>query len=133
MSKDKRKKVFILEDSQDRVKEFKKRLEGCDVFITDNVKEAKKNFKENEWDLIFLDHDLGGEAFVDISDPNTGSAFASWLTTQLEPGTSTPIFIHSANNPGARNMSNILKHKRINSHRTPFIWLQSEFEKVISF
>lgn len=134
-SKEPKRKFFILEDSEDRIKEFKERLkkEGK-IFITKNVKEAKKIFKtEGPWDMIFLDHDLEGKAFVDVKDPNTGSAFCEWLAGQLSPERPPLILVHSANEVGARNMMAILKDKKIKSYRTPFVWLNSEFGKLIQF
>ncbi len=100
-------RVFILEDSPERIAGFLSALEGHDMTVcqwlggTDGACERYKP----PYDLLLLDHDLGGQVYVDSSEEETGAAFCSWLHgREGDP----LIFIHSWNHPGAVNMQSIL-------------------------
>jgi CheY-like chemotaxis protein len=95
-------KILILEDNPDRIKKFKRRLIGNVVTIVETAQEAIDRLREDEWDLLSLDHDLGGEEMVP-SGPGTGWEVAKWLETNPErkPGR---ILLHSFNGPGRANM-----------------------------
>lgn len=58
--------------------------------------------REKEYDLIFLDHDLGNREYVDSDDSNTGFQVAKAI--KGTPNESTFIVIHSANPVGAENI-----------------------------
>jgi hypothetical protein len=58
-----------------------------------------------EWDLICLDHDLGGEVYVDSNELNTGYQVAKFLATK---NPKCLIIIHSSNFWGACNMMSVL-------------------------
>lgn len=58
-----RKKILIIEDEKDLAEMYKEklRIEGFEVFLTDNVEEGLKIAKEEKPDLILLDILLGEE------------------------------------------------------------------------
>ena len=53
---------------------------------------------EEPWDEIHLDHDLGGERFVDLDRDDSGMAVVRWLCRQPRPHLrTTRFFIHTYN------------------------------------
>ncbi len=70
-------------------------------------------------DVLFLDHDLGGEVFVDSDQPNTGAEVARQLASDPHPSIDL-IVIHSYNPVGACNMYHLLEgcYRRVT--RKPF-------------
>jgi len=110
------KKVFLLEDDPKRIKWFKATFINVDH--ADNPIDGLKMLEENsDYGMIFLDHDLGGEQYVDSADPTTGMQLAKWMA-EKSLHLDTPIIIHSLNYGGAVNMESVLKShkdvKRIN-------------------
>lgn len=100
-------KIFILEDDPQRIKMFRIRLAEHELFFTDEVAEAKDTYIAFEpFDYYFLDHDLGGEIYVDSNYHNTGFQFAKFLAEQ-DLG-KCQIVVHSLNPVGARNMLEVL-------------------------
>lgn len=95
-------KVLVVEDNSFRVKKFKSELIGCSVDYTDNAYEAIVLCKEIQYDLVFLDHDLGGREMVSSDDENTGFQVAKNMKGTINESTFTVI--HSANPVGAANM-----------------------------
>src|SRR5262249_46264233 len=50
------------------------------------------------WDEVHLDHDLGGEVFVDYERDDSGMAVIRWLCVQPRPAPNkTRFFIHTHN------------------------------------
>ena len=103
-------KIFILEDDATRNALFFQSLIGHDVTAADNVEDAKKLYTEHApFDVVLLDHDLGGETYVNSAQENTGAAFCRWLTT---PEAKVATFVHSYNPEGAKNMMHILVEQK---------------------
>lgn len=99
-------KVFILEDDQTRVTKFRQNLIGHEIFVTDNVKTAKIMLTNNQFEIIFLDHDLGGEVFVNSNFPNTGYQLAKWIVDNNIKY--NRLIVHSLNSVGANNIKSII-------------------------
>jgi CheY-like chemotaxis protein len=116
--------IFILEDDETRQDKFKRKYIGHDVTITDNVTEAKEFLSQSKHDLIFLDHDLGGETYVDSNNENTGYQLAKWIATQPKILSESTIIIHSLNPVGVQNMKFALPSAWIQ----PFAWMDKSNE-----
>jgi len=99
-------KILILEDSPERHKAFLRWLIGHVVKITENAKDAIELLRAEDWDILFLDHDLGGEEMV-VSGNGTGFEVAKWLAENPDNHPSK-IVIHSYNPAGAMNMKSVL-------------------------
>jgi hypothetical protein len=89
------------------------------------AKAGISTLQENDFDVLLLDHDLGGETFVDTANENTGSEVVRWM---LSPGNvvsaHTLIIIHSLNTPAATEMQRKLTDGGFtNVHRIPFYQL----------
>lgn len=94
--------ILVVEDNPFRIKKFERALIGSVVDYTDNAHEGIIFVKEREYDIIFLDHDLGGREHVSSNDLNTGFQVAKAI--KGTPNESAFIVIHSANPVGAKNM-----------------------------
>lgn len=98
-------KIFILEDDPNRIALFREWFLGHDLRIYDTVATGLPALLEGgPWDMIFLDHDLGGEVYVTTDTPNTGSAFVSHLDADWIRHCRALIVVHSYNPVGASLM-----------------------------
>lgn len=128
--------VLILEDDPARMLSFEKRFKELDTAdITfdhvENVHSAINMIMANSYDMLFLDHDLGGETFVDIHNNNTGSAFARWLSMNRHNANfSGPIIIHSFNPQGAEYMLRTLNPVYKEVYKLPALWTKGTFESI---
>jgi len=123
------KKVFILDDSIERIPLLRKVAvvlnapDECEFHIAHEVNEAiKKLPPKSSWDLLFLDHDLAGQVYLDSSHPDTGYHVAKHIEKN-EVGFKFCI-LHSMNFAGAENMESVLKDKG-KVVRVPFVSLRS--------
>ena len=69
-------KVLILEDDKGRIPGLSSIFNevGAEITWTDTAKECISIIKESDsFDIIFLDHDLGGLSYVDHNREDTGS------------------------------------------------------------
>ena len=122
-------KIFILEDNDERVAAFDRLLpqlyQGCQITHSKFADESKKILKDKDFDLIFLDHDLGGRVYVNSSEPDTGYQVAKFIA---ENGIKyQQLIIHSMNPAGAQNMLNVLGEWS-NSVHIPFPTLLTYLE-----
>lgn len=108
-------KIFILDDMVDRQQflsyaMFKLHGDDAHCMIADSFDTAIRVFKEHkEFDIMFLDHDLGGKVYVSSNDPNTGYQVAKYMVENNI--TSKEIIVHSLNPAGVQNMLAVLpKH-----------------------
>lgn len=105
-------RVFVLEDDPYRIGVFQDACLGRhDLTLTDRLSGPRGAFAvyQPPYDLIYLDHDLGGRQLVDSREEETGAAFARWMPPA---GDHQPVItIHSYNFDGARNMVRTLREK----------------------
>ena len=131
-------KIFILEDDPARIAGFESALgalssEGKhEVTIRRWLSGPDGAFaaylKNGPFDLLLLDHDLGGAVMVDSYEEETGSEFVRWLCREGEPqyigdlATPPNIIIHSWNPDGARVMGTLFKDAGGETHsiKVPF-------------
>lgn len=102
--------ILVLEDDPYRYEVFKDALGRRSVLKwTDNALAAIEALEKEDFDIIFLDHDLGGLTFVSESDENTGSEVVRWLTKNFKAEEQPCIIIHSLNGPAAISMKSKLE------------------------
>jgi CheY-like chemotaxis protein len=102
-------KIMIVEDSPARINTFKQKLNNkdYDLYFFDTAVDAEAALKNiGGFDVLFLDHDLGGQVFVDSKDPNTGYAVAKFIVDNKIDIPS--IIVHSMNPVGSQNIKSIL-------------------------
>jgi CheY-like chemotaxis protein len=115
-------KIFVLEDSAERIESFKKWLAGNDVTYVEDAATAHPLLKNVKYDLIFLDHDLGNRSMVSSDDPNTGYAVAKEIIHGVNH--STQVVVHSMNPIGAANIMGVLPNNHA-FHRPFGEWIAS--------
>lgn len=110
--------ILFLDDNEQRQSLMRSRL----PFIRQafNAKEAIDILQQEDiWDYVFLDHDLGGEIFVDSDNENTGAAVARWIASN-KPKTKK-IIVHSYNSIGAKAIRDILIFAGYEMFYVPFL------------
>lgn len=129
-------KILILEDDEYRMTSFRARFFKLpfDIVHVETAEQAKKQLMEEQFSLIFLDHDLGGEVYVDTTNKNTGSEVVRYITENIEELAFENVifFIHSLNPQGADYMYKSLKRLKLQTFKTPGIWFEATFNKIIT-
>jgi CheY-like chemotaxis protein len=116
-------KILILEDDPDRMKIFRLALEERhEIMHVETAQQAIDCLEFQVFDVVFLDHDLGGETYVSEANVNTGSEVARYMATGLGcTWYAMPIVIHSMNIPAAEKMEHKLRAAGYsNVHRISF-------------
>lgn len=108
-------RLLFLDDDPDRAHEF---LENNPNAIwVQTVADCLTRLEEN-WDEVHLDHDLGGERYVEIDREDCGMEVVRWLCLGSHPHLmKTRFFIHSHNENAASMM---LTQMRIAGFRVLF-------------
>ena len=109
-------KILILEDNFARQTAFRRKLVGNVVEIVETSEGALRMLQDETWDELYLDHDLGGQEFVE-SGPGTGYEVAVWLEShpEFKPGR---IVLHSLNPAGRSRMAAALPEAEV----IPWAW-----------
>jgi hypothetical protein len=97
-------------------------LPNQDVTCIEDSKVCIEYLKNNTYDYLFLDHDLGGQQYVK-SGENTGYEVAKFLeeNPHLQPKN---IILHSFNEVGRKNMKLALP----NAFEAPGCWFVLKLE-----
>lgn len=99
-------RIFVLEDMETRIKVFQQRYASDELTVVTTAEEAIAILTGRlDWDLISLDHDLGGQVFCSSELENSGYRVAKFLSDKNFKG---QIVIHSWNPAGAKNMLAVL-------------------------
>ena len=100
-------RILILDDDLDRHATFKRKLIGAIIHSVEESSHCiEKIKKEDPFDLILLDHDLGGQVYVP-SGPGTGFEVAEWLRDHPEKMPKL-VILHTCNEHGAGRMLEVL-------------------------
>jgi len=127
-------KVLILEDNDRRNARFESVCEaaGIEFIMTETAADCIAQLERErgfDFDLVFLDHDLGGQEFVDPSLFNTGTRVARWMA---ESCANIPVIIHSMNTPAAMGMERILVDGNMEMvFRIPWLQLTHSLPTII--
>lgn len=92
--------VFLLDDDHRRHRWFEKRFSGDDLDIAETVEQAKVFLSKENYDAIFLDHDLLPHHYEtnDHDDySSTGFAIAEFLNERADLQRAATIIVHTRN------------------------------------
>ena len=92
--------VMLLDDDTRRHRWFEQRFSGDNLDIAINVEDAVEFLAENNYDAVFLDHDLLPRHYEtnDHDDyDQTGLAVAVWLNENPEVQKAATIIVHTRN------------------------------------
>jgi CheY-like chemotaxis protein len=120
-------KILILEDNPARHKIFKQAFFNHTLCIVETSKDAIEALKKEDFEAIFLDHDLGGQQMVE-SGPNTGYEVAKWLEENPEHSCNN-IIIHSLNPVGRDKMKAAIPYARIEPFNVIFPREYNEYKR----
>lgn len=119
-------RILFLDDDQHRINVF---VDWCqqrghgDVRVVKTSAEAIEALTHSDFDIIFLDHDLGGEQMVE-SGPGTGQEVAQWLADRfnylIHTGILPKVVVHSWNPEGGKRMFNTLTDVGFDAERIYF-------------
>jgi hypothetical protein len=115
-------KIFILEDDDYRMVTLEKldAMKGAEITRIVSCAEVEKF--QPPYDLILLDHDLGGRQLEEHED--NGLAFVKLIKDKIPAG--SRVIVHSYNYDGAMNMITVLAADAdpdIDIHYEPFMGL----------
>jgi CheY-like chemotaxis protein len=112
-------KILFLDDQEERQKIFRHINKDHDIVGAYTSEEAILLLeKHSPFDMISLDHDLGGIYLP--SDENSGYAVAEFISKMDKKLLPENIVIHSWNERGALNMMDVLKKAEIKTVYKPF-------------
>lgn len=120
-------KILVLDDNEIRLRYFKKHLAPLLPDCVMTAKEAIEKLSETDFDVVFLDHDLGNQEYQTSGD-GTGYEVAQWLSNHPEKKPKK-IVIHSFNACGARKMLALLPE----AEYTPGTWLEKSLYYIIYY
>lgn len=121
-------KTFVLEDDGKRGNDFMALLPNHSLTICNNAQTAIEILSNIKFDVIFLDHDLGGQVYVDTENPNTGTFVVRKLSETVN--TETPVVVHSWNAVAAQAMADYLKEHHEGDVGNAF-FASMEFKQIL--
>jgi CheY-like chemotaxis protein len=121
--------ILILEDDERRRLWFDRKFSQYARDTTDDVAVAIQWLLEQEYALIFLDHDLAEEHYhLEMADDGlTGYVVAAWLAANPDRQTDAKIIVHSLNYPGSQRMVDCLQNAGRKAEHVPFPYLPGVF------
>src|SRR5262245_41886870 len=99
-------KILFLDDDKKRYRRFLSAHPAATIVHT--AQEAIVALRTASWDVVSLDHDLGGQQFQNPQESNSGSAVVRFLAATWVP--IGRIIIHFFNVPAAQDMQSLLHH-----------------------
>jgi len=120
--------ILFLDDSKERTKAFKSKVPSAKTVKTTKACIKALSKEDAEWDIVFLDHDLGGEQFVDTNREDCGMEVVRWIVAN-EPFI-RQIIVHSHNGPAAKEMCSKLNDAMYQVVVIPFASLLSRIEGI---
>ena len=103
-------KILFLDDRQERIDVAEERYKDDDLAIVRTAEEAIEELRKRSWKLVCLDHDLGGEAYVNSKRKDCGMEVVRWMTEYRGPLAliAEKVIIHSSNLNAAMEMYSAL-------------------------
>jgi CheY-like chemotaxis protein len=111
-------RILFLDDSEERIEQAKEIYSGAELVIVRTAPEAIQQLFHGPWDVVSLDHDLGGEVLVDSDREDCGMEVVRWIIKNKPP--LKIITIHSWNIPAGKRMAEDLQKAGYYAHIHPF-------------
>lgn len=117
-------RILWLDDDAYRTKHIKPSFIGKGAFTwVKTAEECIEQLKADKvWDWVFLDHDLGGEIFVESGREDCGMEVVRWIV-EKQPIISH-IIIHTANSVAGKTMLERLREIEYDVKYIPIFQLQ---------
>lgn len=123
------KRILFLDDDLERHRAVQSTLLHDAAYT---AKQAIAWLRAKSYDVVFLDHDLGGREGVDSHGPEeTGYTAAKWIA---ENGPVIPlVVVHSMNPTGAGNIASLLRGHGYTVVESPFRVLKSDLQWILDW
>jgi len=111
-------KILFLDDNEDRWIHFKNVVDYDVAQWAQTAKECIHWLQKEKYDQVCLDHDLGGEVFVDSDREDTGMEVVRWIVAnkpQIDE-----IYVHTHNQPAGIRMATSLREAGYSVTYVPF-------------
>ena len=95
---------------------------GRNVKAAADAKQCTDALARQPWDLVCLDHDLGGQTYVPTTKGNSGSGVVRWMLAH-KPTVGT-VVVHSLNGPASQGMVSDLTRAGYAATHEPFFWMR---------
>lgn len=120
--------ILFLDDNPKRVKAFRSEVPFAKIAY--NAPDMIKLIKDQDEpiDFCFLDHDLGGEVYVDSNREDTGAEVARWISAK-KPDINV-VIVHTYNPEGAAIMTSVIK-KAGYEHVEYFPFMSENFVRIL--
>lgn len=115
-------KILFLDDSLERTKTFTSRIPYCETFLNASSIIGKFKNCKDEFDIVFLDHDLEG-TFQNSREENCGMEVVRHICKHRP--LIKNIIVHSLNYPAAQEMVRKLQDSRYKARYCSFLALAS--------
>lgn len=121
------KMIIVLEDNEERIKKFielfpsaviTRTAKECIDILERQIARHGMSYSNKSCDLLMLDHDLGGEIYVNPNNFNTGSEVVRWI--EKNKPSIKEIIVHSYNSSASEGMVDVLARSGYNAKRQPF-------------
>lgn len=119
--------ILFLDDSLERIKQFRSWVPSAT--IVENASDCIKKLENEAWDIVFLDHDLGGLEYVATHEKNTGSEVVRWIIGN-KPSVGRFV-VHSLNFNAAQGMVADLVRADYDALAVSFITLDEYLPQLI--
>lgn len=120
-------RMLFLDDDDQRHKSFLKKFPYATTVTT--AEACIEALKRHPWDVVWLDHDLGGEVYRNPKDKNCGMEVVRWLTEYI---TSVgQIVVHTLNHPAGIRMVDTLVDHGYNVFRLTFLELDKAKLEIV--
>jgi len=114
------KKALFLDDDRRRTATFLHWIEDleCEAVTVETADECIARLREGDFDLVLLDHDLGGEIYCDSSREDCGMEVVRWL--KRHRGKHGAFIVHTFNAVAGASMFMELKTLGYRVAQAPF-------------
>ena len=124
-----RKRILFLDDSPGRHKDIRPHTLHDAAFTAG---EATTMLAANAYDIVFLDHDLGGREMVSShGDEETGYTVAKWIAAN-RPAIPL-VVVHSLNPAGSDNIAGLLKGHGYRVLQCGFLRLRASLPAILAW
>lgn len=121
--------ILFLDDNDLRIQATENKF--CEVQPSDSISSLtcvttaedtiNKLQDGTKWDFISLDHDLGGNTFMDSNREDTGMEVVRWITRNMKAKEYDGVIrVHSWNVPAGKRMTETLKMYGFKCYYEPF-------------
>lgn len=125
-------RVFLLDDDTLRHDWFARQFKGDRLDVAADAARGVELLASNQYDLIFLDHDLLPEHYYaeEFDDERSGYAVARWLAEAPARNAAATVIVHTRNADGALRMVELLRRTGRQAEHVPFHMLAPKIKQL---